>query len=544
MQLAEQPVDLYRLQVENSLGLLCIHDMAGVLLSVNPAVGHSRGYAVSEGIGRNLREFLAPSVRHLFDDYLKRLERHEIVSGLMRLISKDGSERVWFYRNTRYSREGEEPLVLGHALDVTRRVRAEHDLAEAKKALKKAHDELAARVSERTRELQQANERLRVEIDQRLHVENELMRVRQLESLGVLAGGIAHDFNNFLTVVMGSIALAKVNLPAGHAANSILDQAADGCQRAASLSNQLLAFAKGGAPVRRVVAVGPIVRSAVELVSAGSPAAIKLEVAEGLWTADVDPEQIRQALHNILLNAREAVAEEGKIEVWAENVAQADATGRRKAGPYVRISVADDGPGIAPEILPKIFDPYFTTKATGSGLGLATAYAIVSRHGGHIGVESSPRVMTRFTVDLPASPALAAEEGSDDEAVHTGSGRILAMDDNDTLRTLLSQMLEYLGYGVACARNGSEALALFEEAKAAGRPFHAVLLDLTIPGGMGGVATAAKIRELDQSVKLIVTSGYSDAPVMSEFRRYGFDAIIPKPWSLPALSRTLKRVVS
>ena len=544
MRPAEQPLDLYRLQVENSLGLLCIHDMTGVLLSVNPAVGHSLGYAADEGIGRNLRDFLAPSVRHLFDDYLHRLQAHYIVSGLMRLMAKDGTERIWFYRNTRYERPDLPPLVLGHALDVTRRVRAEHELTEAKKALLKAHDELAARVSDRTQELQQANERLRFEIGQRRQIEDELLRARQLESLGMLAGGIAHDFNNFLTVVQGNIALARIHLPAGNPAHDVLDQAHDACQRATSLSNQLLAFAKGGAPMRRVVSISAILKAAVGLVSAGSTAALILSVAEDLWPADIDPEQIRQALHNILLNAREAVSDGGKIEIHAENLVIAQDSGTRRAGKYVRISIEDDGHGIRPEILPKIFDPYFTTKSAGTGLGLATAYAIISRHGGYISVESAPGVKTQFTVDLPASSALELEELPEDETVHHGTGRILVMDDNDTLRHLLLQMLERLGYEPECARNGSEALDLFSKAEAAHRPFRAVLLDLTIPGGMGGVATAKRLRELDRSARLIVSSGYSDAPVMSDFRRYGFDAVIPKPWSLPALSRTLRRLLS
>ena len=543
MLLAE-PLDLYRLQVENSLGLLCVHDMTGVLLSVNPAVGHSLGYGLEEGIGRNLREFLAPSVRHLFDDYLRRIEAHRIVSGLMRLLAKDGTERVWFYKNTRYDRNGLPPLVLGHALDVTRRVRAEHELTETKKALLKAHDELAARVAERTRELQQANKLLRSEIDHRRHVEDELLRARQLESLGQLAGGIAHDFNNFLTVVQGNIALAKILLPGDNSAQPILEQANDACQRAASLSNQLLAFAKGGAPVRRVVSVAGILRAAVELVKAGSPAVFTLRVNEDLWPADVDPQQIHQALHNILLNAREAVSEGGHVEIRAENVVHQTDSETRKAGKYIRVCIGDDGPGIPREVLPRIFDPYFTTKPAGSGLGLATAHAVIARHHGYISVESVPKIKTEFTVDLPAAPGARVEQKEPDETIYLGSGRILAMDDNETLRQLLSQMLERLGYEITCAQDGAEALKAFEEAKRADQPFQAVLLDLTIPGGMGGVATAARLRELDSKVKLIVSSGYSDAPVMSEFRRYGFDAIIPKPWSLPALSRILKRVLA
>lgn len=544
MYIGEPPHELYRLLVENSLGLLCIHDLSGVLLSVNPAVGQSLGYSLEEGIGRNLRDFLAPSVRHLFDDYLERIRSHRTVSGLMRLAAKDGSERIWFYRNRRLDRPGQPSLILGHALDVTRRVRAERDLAEAQKALRKAHDELAARVVERTRELEQANERLRVESAQRQQAEQQLLRARQLESLGVLAGGIAHDFNNFLTAVQGNIALAKIRLPASSPALRDLDQATDACQLAASLSNQLLTFAKGGAPLRRVASVAAILKSAVVLVNAGSPAPIQLRAAADLWPAEIDPEQIRQAFHNILLNAREAVAGAGVIAVTADNLTVPQDSPARRAGAYIRISVEDNGPGIPANILPKIFDPYFTTKPAGSGLGLATAYAIISRHGGQIEAESIPGVRTCFTVHLPALPGVQLEETAPETEVHTGSGRILVMDDSQSLRNLLAQLLERLGYQVECARNGTEALALFEQAQAANHPFKAVLLDLTVPGGMGGVETAARLRQMDPSVKLVVSSGYSDAPVMSDFRRFGFDAIIPKPWSLAALSGTLSRLLS
>lgn len=529
MMLPDQPADLFRLQVENSLGLLCIHDLSGVLLSVNPAVAHSLGYEIEEGIGRNLREFLAPSVRHLFDDYLRRIEIRPTVSGLMRLIAKDGSERVWFYRNARYERENLPSLVLGHALDVTRRVRAESDLTEAKKALRKAHDELAERVAERTRELEQAQE--------------ELLRARQLESLGVLAGGLAHDFNNLLTVVLGNIALAKTHLTQDHPAHQILDQAIGACQSATSLSNELRTFAKGGTPLRRLVSVAALIEAGVNLMKASSPAPIEVQIAPDLWSAEVDLDQIGRALHNILRNAREAAGDGGRVEVWAENAVIEDSYSV-KAGQYVRISVEDDGPGIPQEILSRIFDPYFTTKSNGSGLGLAIAYAIVARHGGHIAVSSTRLQKTRFTVLLPASPSAVPEAPSGSEELAAGSGRILAMDDNQALLQLISQLLESLGYEVECTRNGDEAIVAFARAAAAQRPFCAALLDLTIPGGMGGAAAAARIREIDPSVKLIVSSGYSDAPVMSEHARYGFDAVVPKPWSLATLSRTLKRVLS
>jgi PAS domain S-box-containing protein len=218
MQRSGTPLEIYRLLVENSLGLLCIHDLDGVLLAVNPAVAQSLGYELEDGIGNNLRNFLAPAVRHLFDDYLRRIRENRVDSGLMRVLARDGTERIWLYRNILYDEEKSPPVVLGHALDVTERIAAEHSLKESQRALARARDELALRVAERTSELQQANERLREEIAQRQAAEEELLRSRKLEALGVLAGGIAHDFNNYLTIVRANLELAGSHLPEGDSA--------------------------------------------------------------------------------------------------------------------------------------------------------------------------------------------------------------------------------------------------------------------------------------------------------------------------------------
>ena len=244
---AEQ-LKLYHLLVENSLGLMCIHDLDGVLRFINPAAAQSLGYNPEDVLGRNLRDYLAPSVRHLFDEYLCRIQREPTSSGLMRVEARDGSQRIWFCRNIRYDEPGGLPLVLGHAIDITERIRAERALKEAQTALQEAHDQLAARVAERTAELQQANERLLAEMEQRKQVEEELLRGRKLESLGVLAGGIAHDFNNLLTIISGNIALAKMHLKPADSVCNILEQAAVACNRATSLALQLLTF---GRAVRR-----------------------------------------------------------------------------------------------------------------------------------------------------------------------------------------------------------------------------------------------------------------------------------------------------
>lgn len=397
---------------------------------------------------------------------------------------------------------------------------------------------LERRVQERTAELQQSTEQLRDEIAQRQQTEEELLRARKLESIGVLAGGIAHDFNNFLTVVQGNIEVAKGQLTPSEPAQEFLDQAASACQRAKFLSSQLLTFAKGGAPVRRVVSIAQLVMEAVHLARTGSQAAIEVNIAEGLWSAQVDSGQIGQVLHNILINAREAMAGGGTIQVQARNVLGFDA-----ADPRVRITISDNGRGIPEEVLRRIFDPYFTTKPGGSGLGLATAYAIVVKHGGHIAVDSKPGVGSTFTIDLPASLEAPLSQAPSATAVQTGTERLLVMDDDEALQILFKAVLDHLGYQVQMARDGAEAVALYKAAQAEGNRFDAVLLDLTVAGGMGGVETAALLKDLDPSAKLIVSSGYSEAPVMSHFAEYGFDAVILKPWTVKEMSEVLRQVL-
>ena len=547
---SEEQLKLYRLLVEHSLGLMCIHDLDGVLRFINPAAAQSLGYnpedgyRPEDGVGRNLRDFLAPSVRHLFDDYLCRIQRRPTSSGLMRLEARDGSERIWFCRNIRYDELGGLPLVLGHAIDITERIRAERALKEAQTALQEAHDQLATRVAERTAELQQANDRLLAEMEQRKQVEEELFRGRKLESLGVLAGGIAHDFNNLLTIISGNIALAKVQLQAADPVNDLLEPTAKACQRAVFLASQLLTFGRGGAPVRRPASLAPVVNDAVELTRAGTPVSIQLDVADDLWPADIDAAQIGQAFHNVLLNARQAMPRDGKIEVRAENVVADTESLPLASNRHVKISVRDYGCGIAADVLPRVFDPYFTTKQGSRGLGLATAHAIVTKHEGHISVQSTVGVGTTFSIYLPACDEAQTPEPSEltgQELLRSGSGRILVMDDEEAVLDLLARTLGRLGYEVACARHGAEAIELFQEAKAAGRAFDTVLVDLTVPGGMGGEEVAARLREVDDSVMLIVSSGYSNTPIMSEFRRYGFDDVIPKPWTPNQLSEVLQR---
>jgi signal transduction histidine kinase/ActR/RegA family two-component response regulator len=414
------------------------------------------------------------------------------------------------------------------------------ELEAAKSRAEALNERLEERVEERTAELHRSTEQLRAEIAQREKVEEELLRARKLESLGVLAGGIAHDFNNFLTVVRGNIEMAKMGLPPDDPIQARLDQTVNACQQATYLSSQLLTFAKGGVPVRRLVSVAKLVMDAVQLARAGAQTSIEVSISEDLRFVEADAGQMSQVLHNILLNARQAMPEGGIIEVHAENVVLKNATG---VDTRVRISIRDYGCGIPADILPRIFDPYFTTKRGGSGLGLATAYAIVSKHGGNLSVESKPGHGTVLTIDLPASHESPPPQAPHAAHMQTGTERLLVMDDEEALRNLLKTVLTGLGYEVETARDGAEAIALCENAKASGRGFDAGLLDLTVSGGMGGIDAARRLKELDPSMKLIVSSGYSDAPVMSYFSKYGFDDVIPKPWSVAEVSEVFRRVL-
>jgi signal transduction histidine kinase/ActR/RegA family two-component response regulator len=413
-----------------------------------------------------------------------------------------------------------------------------HELQVANNRTEALNQELENRVQKRTAELHQALVRLREESETREKMEEELVRSRKLESLAVLAGGIAHDFNNFLTVVQGNLELARMRLNAASPVMQILDQTATACQSAAFLSSQLLTFAKGGAPIRRVVSASKLILDAVHLIRAGASVSVDLEMADDLYPVHVDAGQIGQVLHNILLNAKEAMPDGGIIEVRAENMpVPGEDPGR------VKIAVRDYGPGIPTDVLPRIFDPYFTTKPGGNGLGLATTYAIVSKHGGRISVVSKPGQGATFIIELPATLKAPEREIPEKAKLRPGTGKLLVMDDEESLRVLLERILTTLGYEVESSRDGAEAIALYERAKALGRGFDAVLLDLTVRGGMGGIEAAARLRELDPSARLIVSSGYSDAPVMSEFRRYGFDDVIPKPWKMAEISEIFRRVL-
>ncbi len=390
---------------------------------------------------------------------------------------------------------------------------------------------------------------IRAQMERQARLEAEVERAARLESLGVLAGGIAHDFNNLLTVVMGNLSLAMLDERVAGAAGGFLREIERAARRARDLTQQLLTFAKGGEPLRAPVALAAVVRDVAGAVAAGPAVRCEYAVAPGLWEATADKGQVTQAIRNILLNAVEAMPRGGVIRISLSNEAiAAGATLPLATGRYVKLAVADSGDGITPEVLPRIFDPYFSTRGTGRGLGLATVYSIVKRHQGHIAVASRPGHGATFTLWLPAAEPRPATEPSPAlpaaVPLPPKSARLLLMDDEESIRILGSRLFERLGLEVTAVGDGAAAVQEFNAARRREKPFDLLILDLTIPGGMGGVEAIAAIRQVDAQVPAIVSSGYSNDPVMADFQRYGFQAMVPKPYDIQALSEAVGRLLA
>ena len=383
------------------------------------------------------------------------------------------------------------------------------------------------------------------DVTDRKRVEEERLTTDKLESLGTLAGGIAHDLNNLLTVISGNIGLAQIEAP-GSPANllSFLSRAGEAAQHAAQLSNQLLTFSKGGTPLKRVVSISDLVTQAAEFALHGSNLRSDLDIQAGLWRSAVDPAQIEQVINALVINAREAMPRGGIVRVSARNL-EIDANSGLliRPGRYVKVQVADNGGGIENRLVTKIFDPYFTTKSTGTGLGLSISYSVVKKHGGLLHLEHTSADGSTFTFYLPAtdSEPPVPEPTLENEIFSFNHQRVLVMDDEAAIRDLTSELLGTLGYKVTTVPDGAEALKKYELAMRTGETFQAVILDATIRGGMGGVATMERLRDLDPNVTAIICSGYSDDAALAEFLTYGFRAALPKPFTRHELANVLQR---
>jgi PAS domain S-box-containing protein len=494
----------YRAIVEHAYDLIIETTATGECQYVTPNCHKVLGYGASELLGKSFFDFVHPEERvALSESFHSHLEALQEIDMVCRLQTKQCEWR-WFESHIHPFRTSVGTVV---GVIVTR------DITEWKR------------------------------------LEEERLRATKLESVGLLAGGIAHDFNNILTSVFANIGLAKMvtakhTLPNGEKVIERLEAAEKACLRARDLTKQLLTFAKGGAPVKSTTSITSIITDTVQFALRGSDVRCSMDLPDDLWPVEVDEGQISQVLQNLVINADQAMPEGGTIRVGAENCTVTSQAGLPlKPGKYVSVSVADQGIGIPGDHLPKIFDPYFTTKQKGSGLGLATTYSIMKRHEGHVAVSSSLGHGTSFTLYLPASTTMSTPTNDTAENLVQGTGRILVMDDEKDIQDVLGAMLEHLGFQADFSFDGQRAVALYTRAMQDGIPYVATILDLTIPGGMGGKETLRLIKEHHPDAKVIVSSGYSNDPVMAHASQFGFSGFIAKPYNLIDLSKVLSQIL-
>ncbi|MBU0482898.1 MAG: response regulator [Proteobacteria bacterium] len=378
-------------------------------------------------------------------------------------------------------------------------------------------------------------------------LKDELLKVKKLESVGVLAGGIAHDFNNILVAILGNINLASQIIgDDNHQVYPLLKDAEKASLRAKDLTQQLLTFSQGGEPVRKTAAIPEVIKDSADFVLRGSNVACQYHIADDLWLVEIDKGQISQVIQNLILNASHAMPQGGNIQISCENIKTISDPGilLPRKNNYLKITISDSGIGIPKNIIDKIFDPYFSTKQKGSGLGLAITHSIISKHDGHISVCSKLGEGTTFTIYLPASSKEPQSLIKSTEIPPVGKATIMIMDDDEMVRTLAQRILSQFGYEVVLAEDGKEAIQLYENAKDSPNPIDLIIMDLTIPGGMGGKEAIEKIHQINPEAKVIVTSGYSNDPIMANHKEYGFCATITKPFMIKELIRLVSQVLS
>jgi PAS domain S-box-containing protein len=386
------------------------------------------------------------------------------------------------------------------------------------------------------------------DITEQKRAEEDRLILNKLQSTGILAGGLAHDFNNLLAVMVLNLDLAQRTIPSGKELPNLLAEVKQAAMVARGLTQQLITFADGGGPVRKPTRLSGVIQESVRLSLSGSRVQCEFSLAENLWLAEVDEGQIGQVIRNVVLNAREAMSQGGVICVRAENVI----LGSHKnpslpPGNYVRVSISDRGGGIAKEVLPKIFDPYFSTKRRGDqkgmGLGLTICHTVIQKHGGAIAVESELGVGTTFHIHVPASRKVLGDEHAIVPRIIPRHGRILVMEDEEGLRKVVGVLLQVLGHEVELVEHGQMAIEVYGKAKSQGRPFDAVILDLTVRGGMGGQEAILALLKIDPTVKAIAMSGYANNPVILEPESHGFKGVLAKPFDRDKLQAILDRVM-
>ncbi|MBW2575601.1 MAG: PAS domain S-box protein [Deltaproteobacteria bacterium] len=522
---------LYRLLADNVTDVIWVRDMNLDLTYVSPSIKYQTGYTVEETMARTLEEALTPASLKLIGEVMTEeleVEKNEIEDiSRSRTIEveircKNGST-IWTEVTMSFLRDqNSNPTgIIGITRDITNRKR----------------------------------------------LETQLQQSQKMESIGLLAGGIAHDFNNLLSIIMGNISMTKDDVKPEYGVTDFLNEAEEASLKAKELAKQLITFSKGGTPVKETGSIEDLVKDITEFSLSDSEVKCEFIISNDLYDVEFDQGQMKHAVKNLIVNATESMPNEGTIDVRVENISIiTEQSLPLSEGNYVKISIRDHGVGIPEKYLSKIFDPYFSTKERGiekgMGLGLATTYSIINRHDGHITVESEVGVGTTFTIYLSAAVvgvgttftiylSAAVEEIVGIEPVKMvepekpsiRTGRILVMDDEDSIRNLSKQRLSRLDYESELAKDGAQAIELYKKSMDFGQPFDAVILDLTVKGGMGGKDTVKALLKIDPQVKAIVSSGYSNDPVMTDFKAYGFTGALPKPNTKKELIEALNKII-
>ena len=392
-------------------------------------------------------------------------------------------------------------------------------------------------------ELRGANLALEREAAERQRLQDRLLQSQKMEALGTLAGGIAHDFNNMLAAILGNLDLSLLDANLEGKTRKRLEDAFKASERARDLTRQLLTFAKGGEPIRQTANLAEVIKDSTEFILHGSEVKCRFCFADDLSPVDIDTIQISQVVQNLILNAIQSMPEGGIVDVSCVNVAAGEMSNKPLEADkdYVQLIISDQGKGIAADIIDKVFDPYFSTKSQGSGLGLSIVHSIISKHEGHIEVDSVPEKGTRFIIYLPAAADHAQVEQEQLQQLNTKAlkGKVLVMDDEEPVRQTICLMLEEFGLESITAADGQEAVRIYQQSLDTETPIRLLIMDLTVPGGMGGKEAAQEILALDPGARIIVSSGYSQDPIMAKYKDYGFFAVLAKPFSLDELQKVL-----
>lgn len=386
------------------------------------------------------------------------------------------------------------------------------------------------------------------DVTEQRKLEQEYFNSQKIESIGVLAGGIAHDFNNILTSIIGNISLLRIEGVKDQTNTSLLEEIENAAVQASNLTKELLTFSKGGSPVKTLASITEIIKIFSKFTLHGSKSTIEFDFPDILWPVDVDKSQIGQVIQNLVLNADQAMDKGGIIKINCENISFDDTQFiLLESGNYIKITVKDEGKGISQENIHRIFDPYFTTKSNGKGLGLSICHSIVKNHGGVINVESVIEKGSTFSVFLPAKPdekIKIVNSDHEDPKIFSEKHRFLVLEDEDQIIRMIKKICSHLNFEVKIVKDGSEVISLYQKELNNGRKFDIVLLDLTIPGGLGGEETAKILLNIDSHVKIIISSGYSTGEIMSNYKNYGFKGVLPKPYSINDFSNKINEILN